>query len=71
MERTPKILIISSDPRLQAELGAALKGIADTHAVVHYAADFRQGVEAARSWRPEFALVEMGKDLRGLKVARK
>ncbi len=71
MERTPKILIVSPDPRLQAELSAALKGIPNTNAVVHYAADFRQGIETARSWRPEFALVEMGKDLPRAQSARR
>src|SRR5260221_580325 len=68
MQRTPKILIVSPDPRLQAEVAAALQGITDTNAVLHVAADFRQGIEAVRSWRPAFALVEMSNDLRALKV---
>jgi pilus assembly protein CpaE len=68
MQRTPKILIVSPDPRLQAEVAAALKGINDTNAVLHVAADFRQGIEAIRSWRPAFTLVEMSSDLRALKV---
>jgi pilus assembly protein CpaE len=68
MQRTPKILIVSPDARLQGEVVAALKGIPDTNAVLHYAADFRQGIEAIRSWRPAFALVEMSKDQRALKA---
>ncbi|MBM3996909.1 MAG: hypothetical protein FJ303_22580 [Planctomycetes bacterium] len=67
MQRTPKILIVSPDARLQAEVAAALKGIADTNAVLHYATDFRQAIEGIRSWRPTFALVEMNTDLRALK----
>jgi pilus assembly protein CpaE len=68
MQRTPQILIVGPDPRLQAEVAAALKGIAGTTAVLHSAADFRQAAEAARSRRPDFVLVEMGRDLRSLKV---
>lgn len=68
MQRTPKILIVSPDPRLQAEVTAALKGIADTNAVLHHAADFRQAIEGVRNWRPMIALVEMSKDLRALKA---
>jgi hypothetical protein len=68
MQRSPRILIVGPDSRLQAEVTAALKGSADTHPILHYCSDFRQGVESLRSWQPEFALVEMGTDLRGLKT---
>jgi pilus assembly protein CpaE len=68
MQRTPKILIVSPDARLQAEVDAALQGVADTNAVLHYAPDCRQGIEAIQTWRPLITLVEMGKDLRALKT---
>jgi pilus assembly protein CpaE len=68
MPRTATILIVSPDPRLGAEVDAALKGITALSAVVHRVPDFRQGAEAARSRRPDFVLVEMGRDLRALKV---
>ena len=68
MHRTPSILIVSPDPRLERETAEALAGVADISAVLHYASDLRQGVEAARCRHPDFVLVEMSKDLRTLKT---
>ncbi len=66
-QRTPTILIVSADARLEEEVRQALSGIADLHAVLHTATDFRQGAEAVRSRRPDFVFVEMARDLRPLK----
>jgi pilus assembly protein CpaE len=68
MQRTPKILIVSADSRLKDEVAAALRDVADVQPVLHYAAEYRQGIEAIRSWRPFLVLVEMSDDLRALKV---
>ncbi|MBV9122027.1 MAG: AAA family ATPase [Planctomycetes bacterium] len=68
MPRNPNILIVSPDARLQAEVAAAFKGMSQVAPVLHYARDFRHGVETVRSRRPDFALVEMGSDLRSLKA---
>jgi pilus assembly protein CpaE len=68
MPRTPQILIVGPDARLEAEVQAALNGIPDTVPVVHYVAQLRHGTEAARSRRPDFVFVEMSKDLRSLKA---
>lgn len=68
MQRTPKILIVSPDHRLEAEVQAALKGITDTDAVLHYVPEARLAVEAARNRRPDLALIEMGDDIRALKA---
>lgn len=68
MERTPKILIVGPDPKLPAEVNAALAGITDLRAVTHHAPDFSQGVETARSRHPDVALVQMTTDLRTLKA---
>jgi pilus assembly protein CpaE len=68
MHRTPSILIVSPDPRLEDEVAEALAGVVDISAVLHCASELRQGVEAARSRHPDFILVEMGKDLRSLKA---
>jgi pilus assembly protein CpaE len=62
----PKVLIVGPDPKLRREFDAALAGITDVGAVVHSVGDYRQGVEAVRSRRPDLALVEMGRDLRPL-----
>jgi len=67
-QRTPSILVVSTDPRLEREVRQALEGVADLHAVLHAAEDFRQGAEAARSLHPDFILVEMSRDLRALKT---
>jgi pilus assembly protein CpaE len=65
--RTPTILIVGPDPRLRAEVEDALRGVADTAAVLHHVPELRQGCEAARSRRPDLALVQMGEDLRALR----
>src|SRR4051794_11160859 len=67
MFRTPQVLIVGADPRLEEEVHSALQGVADVSAILHYVPDYRQGVEAARSRRPDFVLVEMSQDLRALK----
>src|SRR5262245_42478215 len=68
MQRTPKLLIVSPDARLEAEVQAALNGINDTTAVLRYVPEFRLAIEAARNRRPDLALIEMGGDLRALKA---
>jgi pilus assembly protein CpaE len=68
MQRNPKLLLVSPDTRLEAEVQAALKGITDTNAVLHYVPEFRLAVETARNRRPDLALIEMGGDLRALKA---
>jgi pilus assembly protein CpaE len=67
MQQSLRILVVGPDSRLQAEVAAALRSITDTNAILQYCPDFRQAIEALRSWRPEFTLLEMNKDLRGLK----
>jgi pilus assembly protein CpaE len=68
VSETPKLLLVGLDPKLPGEFKAALQGVADVRPVLHTATDYRQGVEAARSRRPDLAVVEMTLDLRGLKV---
>jgi pilus assembly protein CpaE len=65
------ILIVSSDLRFREELEAAMASLDDLHPVLHYAADIRQAIEAARSRRPRLALVEMGTDVRPLQTFAK
>jgi pilus assembly protein CpaE len=63
------ILLVTPDPHLRREFDAALTGVAAAQgAIVHHGGDYRQGIEAARSRRPNLVLVEMGKDLRSLKT---
>ena len=40
----------------------------ELHPVIHHAGDNRQAIEAARSRRPQIALVEMGTDVRPLQA---
>jgi pilus assembly protein CpaE len=62
-----QILVASPDPKLRPELKDALAGLTGLNPVLHFAADFRQAAETARSHRPDLALVEMQADLRPLR----
>ena len=68
MTITPNVLVVSSDAHLRAELEAALAAVEERRAVLHFAADPRQGIEVARSRRPPLAVIEMGGDLRTLEA---
>ena len=68
MPNTFNILMVSSDPRFRAELESALSSLDELHPVIHHAGDIRQAIEAARSRRPQIALVEMGTDVRPLQA---
>jgi DNA-binding NarL/FixJ family response regulator len=64
------ILIIDDDPRFRTQAGELLK--ADGFVVIGYAVDGTSGLEAARSLRPEFVLVDVGlPDVDGFEVARR
>jgi pilus assembly protein CpaE len=60
---TINILLVSPDPRFRIELEAAIASLDELHPVIHHAGDMRQAIEAARSRRPQIALVEMGSDV--------
>jgi pilus assembly protein CpaE len=60
--------MVSPDPRFRAELESALASLDEVHPLIHHASDIRQGIEAARSRRPDLALVEMGSDVRPLQT---
>ena len=66
-ERTPFILIVGPDARLEKEVADALNGMPGMRPVLNQVADFRMGVEITRSRRPDFVLIEMSRDLRALK----
>jgi len=61
------ILIVGPDSKLRVETGAALASVDSIAHTVHYIPDFRQGLEAIRSRRPQVVLVEMGRDTSVLK----
>ncbi len=60
--------MVSPDPRFRDELESALASLDELHPVIHHANDIRQAIEAARSRRPQIALVEMGSDVRPLQA---
>lgn len=67
MQPSLTILAVGTDPKLPREINAALKAMPDGEAViVHPVEGYRQGIEAARSRRPELVLVEMTRDLAAL-----
>lgn len=57
--KNPTILIVGSDEHLREEVAAALKGIKKWQPVLHQAHDVRQGVEVARSRRPELICFQL------------
>ena len=59
METTPQILVVGSDPMLKSEFGAAISGLRKWRPVVHFEPDIRQGVEAARSRRPDLVCAQI------------
>lgn len=63
------ILIIDDDPRFRAQASQLLE--ADGFVVVGQADDGASGLEASRSLRPDFVLVDIGlPDVEGFAVAR-
>lgn len=63
----PQILLIGNDPALKAEFDAAIEGVRRWHPLVHHAHDRRQGVELARSRRPDIVVVESPSDCDALR----
>jgi pilus assembly protein CpaE len=65
------VLIVGPDAALVAELRSAFQSLDDLSPVLRHVAEFRGAGEAARSWRPDVALVEMDANLDRLRnVAR-
>ena len=63
------ILIVDDDPRFRAQAEELLA--ADGFVVIGHAVDGTSGLAAARSLRPDFALVDIGlPDMDGFEVAR-
>ncbi|HUG94097.1 MAG TPA: AAA family ATPase, partial [Planctomycetaceae bacterium] len=68
MPSTPHILIVGSDPALRDEVETALTALDGSASAIQAVGDVRQGLESARRRAPALALVEMGPDLRELKL---
>jgi DNA-binding NarL/FixJ family response regulator len=69
MDRMSTILIVDDDPRFRAQACDVLE--ADGFVVVGQADDGASGLEAARSLRPDFVLLDIGlPDVDGFEVAR-
>ena len=69
MDRMSTILIIDDDPRFRTQAGHLLE--ADGFVVIGHAIDGASGLEAAKSLRPDFVLLDIGlPDVDGFEVAR-
>src|SRR3954471_5315080 len=69
MSRMSTILIIDDDPRFRMQAVDLLE--ADGFVVIGQAVDGTSGLEAVRSLRPDFVLVDIGlPDVEGFEVAR-
>lgn len=64
---SPQILIVGSDPALRTEFEAALRGVKRWAPVLHHVNEHRQGIEAARSRRPDIVCVDMDQGIASLK----
>ncbi len=64
---SPQILIVGSDTTLRQEFDTALRGVKRWSPVVHSVSEQRQGIEAARSRRPDIVVVEMDQGIASLK----
>jgi pilus assembly protein CpaE len=53
---------------MRIEMEAALESLSQYRATMQFATDLRQAVETVRNRRPQLAIVEIGPDLRALKV---
>lgn len=60
--KNPQVLLVGPDPQLRDEFNAALRGVKKWKPLVHHAMDARQGVELARSRRPEIICFELRGD---------
>ena len=68
MEAMSTILIVDDDPRFRTQASGLLE--TDGFVVVGEAVDGASGLEAARSLRPDFVLVDIGlPDVEGFEVA--
>jgi len=63
------LLVAAADPLLRGECESALAALEEPRPILRCVDDPRQGAEAARSWRPTLAVVELAADLRPLKLA--
>jgi len=68
VSKTTSILVVGPDRTLPREIDSALSSLESVRMVTHYTPDYRQGIESARSRRPDIAIVEMGTDHRSLKM---
>jgi DNA-binding NarL/FixJ family response regulator len=69
IDRMSTILIVDDDPRFRTQARDVL--VADGFVVIGEAADGASGLEAARSLRPDFVLLDIGlPDVEGFEVAR-
>jgi pilus assembly protein CpaE len=68
LNHNPRILVIGPDRRLFTECEQAAARITNLQPVLHHVADYTTAAQALRNRHPEFAIVEMGKDLGPLKA---
>src|SRR5690242_18603024 len=66
MDKTLKILIVGSDPKLSGEFESALASIPNWRALIHYASDYPQALETVANRSPHLVCLEIGRDVREL-----
>jgi pilus assembly protein CpaE len=63
----PQVLIVGRDTQLAEELRGVLAALPDIHAIIRHASDPALAGDAARSWQPRVAMLQMTGDLSTLR----
>lgn len=63
-----RFLVVSSDPAMEEEFEAAIRGIKSIRAVANYERDVRSGIEAARLRLPDVVVIEMRNNITEVKA---
>ena len=62
-DKNLRVLIVGSEPALEAEFRNALSGVPDTHGVIYFADTYRQALEIARGRQPNFVVIDIDRDV--------
>ncbi|ANM29421.1 hypothetical protein ABI59_07215 [Acidobacteria bacterium Mor1] len=67
MERTKRLLVVTSDPLLRSEFTAAVDSTASLHPQLTFASDYRQAIESARARSPALVFADLDEGIDALK----
>lgn len=62
-EKNLRVLIVGSEPALEAEFRHAFSGVPDTHGTIYFADTYRQALEIARGRQPNFVVIDIDREV--------